>query len=180
MFIVHLRSPISARITVGRSRGLLALLGLTAWLLCSPLRGLQIHEDQAGRHLRFEEGTFPASPEPNQSLWAADHDGGVGWSVSDTRKGFALISPRHFVGSNHFRPPLNSQIAFRGMDGQVHFYTYLKSYQLKNARNENTDIFIGELAENIPARHGLPLFPIEADRMFWRLAPFPLPLNAGE
>lgn len=133
---------------------LLALLPFSA-------AGLHIHDYEDERHLRFNEGSFPAAPQPNETLWVGRHNfAGVGWSEEDPRKGFALISPRHFVGANHFRPALGSEVRFRGLDGQLRSYTYTRFYQIKNAQGENTDLFIGELAEEIPAAHGVPLYAI--------------------
>lgn len=129
--------------------------------VCTPLFGLQIHEFDPQRHLRFGDESYPQDPAPNLDLWAgAQLFHGVGWSVDDPVKSFALISPRHFVGANHFRPALDSEIAFLGFDGQVRTYTYTNFYNIKNDQDENTDIFIGELAEDIPASHGVPLYPI--------------------
>ena len=139
---------------------------LTAWtlLLFLPhfsLNGLQFQEFDPERHQVFAEGTFPNAPELNASLWAAPRNfSGVGWSAGDTRKNFALISPRHFVGANHFRPSLGSEIHFRGLDGTIRTSTYERFYPIKNEANENTDLFIGELAEPIPASHEIPFYPV--------------------
>lgn len=129
--------------------------------LSSPLEALQIHHYDPERHLRFGEGTFPEAPLPNEYLWVKQHNfHGVGWSATTTRRGLALISPRHFVGANHFRPNVGSQVEFLGMDGQLRSYTYSKFYNIKNSANEETDIFIGELSADIPASHGIPLYPV--------------------
>lgn len=128
---------------------------------CHQSSALQIHQYSQQRHLRFDPGSFPAAPAPNETLWVKQHNfHGVGWSANDTRKGFALITPRHFVGANHFRPSTGSQVKFFSADGQVRSYTYSKFYRIKNRNNENTDIFIGELSEEIPASHGVPLYPL--------------------
>lgn len=141
--------------------GTLCLAGILLSCICLPLSGLQIHEYEKARHLRFEEGSYPVNPEPNRFHWANDYVfNGVGWSTDDPVKSFVLISPRHFVGANHFRPALGSQIQFLSFDGQVRTYTYAKFYNIENSKGEDTDLFIGELAENIPASHNIPLYPV--------------------
>lgn len=126
-----------------------------------PLTALQVHEFEKSRHLRFVENTFPGEPENNNSLWADSYVfEGVGWSADDTRKGFALISPRHFVGANHFRPTPGSEIQFLSTSGDVRSYTYETFHNIQNTEGEETDLFIGELSENIPASHGIPLYPV--------------------
>lgn len=143
-----------------RPRKLCAVtFGVVAFLL--PLSALQIHQYEKQRHLRFEEGSYPDEPAVNAGLWAAEQVlHGVGWSVADNRKSFALISPRHFVGANHFRPAAGSHIRFLSLDGRLHTYTCEKFYNIKNARGENTDLFIGELSEAIPASHKIPFYPV--------------------
>ena len=129
--------------------------------LASPLAGLEVHDYDPGRHDRFIAGTFPGNPEPNPGLWVNDADfAGVGWSADDSRKSFALISPRHFVAANHFRPPTGSQILFLGPDGEVRSYTYEKFHNIQNEGGENTDLFIGELSEDIPKSHGIPFYAV--------------------
>jgi hypothetical protein len=131
-----------------------AALGASLW-------GLQIEGYNSLRHDRFVAGTFPEAPIVNPDLWAAAYDfAGVGWSEQDPAKGFALITPQHFVGANHFKPPLGSPIRFVGRDGQVRIYTVAKFYQLKNGSGEDSDIFVGELTAPIPADHGVPLYPM--------------------
>jgi hypothetical protein len=55
-------------------------------------------------HDRFESG-FPTSPVENSSsdFIGKDYDwSGVGWSVTDRRKGFGFISPQHYLVAAHF------------------------------------------------------------------------------
>jgi hypothetical protein len=145
----------------GMSDRLLSLSTLLLILASVHLQALQIHDFDGNRHYRFVEGTFPAAPVQNGGLWARTGDlSGVGWSANDSRMGFALISPQHFVGANHFRPSAGSQIRFRAADGQIRSYTYARFYNIKNEEGENTDIFIGELAEPIPASHLIPFYPV--------------------
>lgn len=125
------------------------------------LDGLQIHDYAAMRHDRFVAGGYPANPVANDGLWVSSGSfSGVGWSANDPRKGLALISPRHFVGANHFRPPLGSEIEFLALDGTLRSYTYSRFYNIENTDGENTDIFIGELSGDIPASHNVPLYPL--------------------
>jgi len=139
---------------------LLPLL-LLSFLAVGPLAGLQIHQLDPARHDRFIDGTFPASPAPHPALWTGAADlSGVGWSVSNPSMGLALISPRHFVGAAHHRPAIGAQIRFRATDGTLRTYTHARFYHLKNSKGENTDLFIGELAEPIPASHGIPFYPV--------------------
>ncbi len=136
---------------------LIAVLSFPATLLFS----LEIHEYEQARHDRFDTGTFPGAPAGNDGLWVGEFDfSGVGWSDGDPRKAFALISPRHFVGANHFRPSTGSEIKFVGADGEVRGYTYERFHNIKNDDDENTDLFIGELAEDIPEAHGIAFYPV--------------------
>ncbi len=134
---------------------------LAAALLPSPAAALEIHDYQPERHDRFEAGTFPATPVANNDSWAVDFDfSGVGWSADDPRKGFALVSPSHFVGARHFRPALDSEIAFMSQDGELRSYTYVRFHTIKNDDGENTDLFIGELSEDIPASHNIAYYTV--------------------
>ncbi len=141
-------------------RNILILVAAVA-TLASPLAGLQLHDYDPGRHDRFIAGTFPDDPEPNPKLLVSAADfAGVSWSADKPEQSFALISLRHFVGANHFRPATGSQIRFLGPDGEVRSYTYEKFYNIQNEDGEDTDLFVGELSEDIPESHGIPFYPV--------------------
>lgn len=135
-------------------------LGLAAAIIGSSASAVQIHQYNQARHDRFEAGSFPTAPVANGSLWANHDFSGVGWSANDPRKGFAMISPRHFVGANHFRPALNSQIVFLNRDGDLKSYSYTRFYTLKNDLNQTADLFIGELSADIPASDRVTFYPV--------------------
>lgn len=76
---------------------------------------------------RFTSG-FPASPVPNTSgsfVGAAYDWSGVGWSTTtyaaSSYKGFALLSPRHFLTAQHYENGglLTQAVAIRSVDGAV-------------------------------------------------------------
>ena len=91
----------------------------------------------------------PATLSANPSFLLSGFDTtGVGWYVQDTRRQFAMISPRHFVCASHFRPSNNGQVRFLGSDGQVYTYEIL-STQIISDSNGQTDLSLGTLEEAV-------------------------------
>ncbi len=127
---------------------------LCAVFLSVPAEALQIRTYNPTRHDRING--FPSNPSGNAGFLYAGYDlTGVGWSTNDTRKQFTLVSPRHFVGARHFLPPLGSTVRFLSATGSTHEFTVAAILPIKNAANEDTDIFIGVLGEEVGASLGI-------------------------
>jgi uncharacterized repeat protein (TIGR01451 family) len=119
-------------------------------LLSPSANALSIRSFSADRHGIFVG--FPSNPTPNTGFYHKTKDfSGVGWSTSDTRKHFTLISPKHFVCANHFRPPLNSSIRFMNRSGVIKTYTIGALHTVPNSSGQATDILVGELTAPIPS-----------------------------
>ncbi len=71
---------------------------------------------------RFQ-GTFPGAPVPNSDpafVGAGLDFSGVGWSASTVSKGFALLSPRHYIAALHYDAV--STLRFQGDGGTLYSY----------------------------------------------------------
>ncbi len=109
---------------------------------------------------------FPASPQINPTFLNSSGNPstllnltGVGWSNQDSTKQLTLVSPRHIVGANHHKPALNSQVVFLAPDNTLHSYTITSLTTLPNADSSPSDLFLGELAQSIPATTGIQPLP---------------------
>ncbi|MGJ8641293.1 MAG: hypothetical protein ACSHYA_18025 [Opitutaceae bacterium] len=115
-----------------------------------------IAPDRNDRFLNFET----ASIEKNDEFIHDDVDlTGVGWYTADTRRQFTMVSPKHFVGANHFKPSVNSSIRFLSSDGSVKIYAIGTVQSILNDSGEATDLFIGTLEEEISPDAGIQLVP---------------------
>jgi hypothetical protein len=100
---------------------------------------------------------FPANPTINPNflptgLPAVRLDlSGVGWSVQDPTKQFTLVSRRHFVGANHFRPAVGSSVRFLANDDTLHTLTIASINVMPNSDDSPSDIFLGEFTADLPA-----------------------------
>ena len=93
---------------------------VAAMLVTLPSYGLTINGYNANRHERFDGGSPGASV--NTNWFAEEYDwSGVGWDQSDPRQSLTLISPRHFICANHWRP--SGTVQFRDRNGVVNNYT---------------------------------------------------------
>lgn len=120
-----------------------------------PSVGLQIRVFSPASHLRMNG--FPANPTVNPTFLNPGGAAsglldlsGVGWSVEDATKQFTLVSPRHFVGANHFRPGVGSTVRFLAKDNSLHTLTILKISAIANADNSPSDVFLGEFTTDMP------------------------------
>lgn len=112
--------------------------------------GVLIRNYDPARHDRFEN--FPSDLSANASFYQGSEDwSGIGWSVSDVRKHFTLISPRHFVGARHFRPAIGSQVRFVNAAGVAKTYTVAALHDIFNDESPATatDLSLGELVETV-------------------------------
>jgi len=115
-------------------------------------QALQIRTYTDSRHLRFDG--FPGGPtaNTNTNFIARNVDlSGVGWYVQDTRRQYTLVSPKHFVGANHFKPSTSGQLKFLATDGTVRTYEVDSTHSILNDDGDPTDLFIGTLEEVIAA-----------------------------
>jgi len=88
---------------------------------------------------------------PNANFIAEEVDlTGVGWYVQETRRQYTLVSPKHFVGANHFRPASSGQLRFLAQDGTVRTYEIASTQAILNSDGEATDLFLGTLEGIIP------------------------------
>src|SRR5688572_2171409 len=128
-------------------------LGVVWLAALKPSSALEIRSYASSRHDRFTG--FPASPVLNPSSWfTGSLYTGVGWSVSDTRRQFALVSPRHFVLASHWGISPGEQIRFLGPDGQTHTFTVASTTQITTGTG-TTDLTLGRLTEIVPLSTGV-------------------------
>lgn len=112
---------------------------------------LEIRSYSASRHERFSG--FPGTPvaNSNTSYIARNIDlTGVGWYVQDTRRQYTLVSPKHFVGANHFRPAATGQLRFVDRDGTLRTYEIGTTSSILNDEGQPSDLFLGTIEEVIP------------------------------
>ncbi len=100
---------------------------------------------------------FPAAPQVNSTFLNPSGNSvtrldlsGIGWSVQDPTKQLTLVSPRHFVGANHFRPAIGSTVRFLATDNVLHTLTVASINTLPNANDSPSDLFLGEFTAEIP------------------------------
>jgi hypothetical protein len=124
-------------------------------VLTGPAFALHIRTYNASRHERYAAG-FPAAPVANPSFMHAGLDlSGVGWDASYPIRQVTLITPRHFVCANHFRPPVGGEIQFLSSGGVVRSAVLQSLTNILNSSGEATDIIIGRLAAPLPDSSGV-------------------------
>ncbi len=121
---------------------------------------LDIRTYSAARHDRFTG--FPGSPVVNGAAWFdGSQYSGVGWSVTETQKQFALVSPQHIVMANHYAVIPGAQIRFVSTSGAVVTATVDTVTNVFKA-GLSTDLtlakFTAPIADVVPVRYlNLPL-----------------------
>lgn len=120
-----------------------------------PLAALNLRVYTPVVHLRMNG--FPANPVVNPAFLnpGGAESGwldltGVGWSVQNPTQQFTLVSPRHFVGANHFRPNVGSTVRFLARDNSLHSLTVSKITTIPNINNSPSDLFLGEFTADLP------------------------------
>jgi hypothetical protein len=127
-----------------------------ALLATAPLSALEIRSYASSRHDRFTG--FPSAPVVNAGSWfTGSLYTGVGWSVSDTRRQFALVSPRHFLLASHWGILAGEQIRFLGPDGQTHTFTVASTTRITTGTGP-TDLTLGRFTETVPLSSGVTPF----------------------
>jgi len=133
------------------------VLGILAALLPVASQALDIRGYTPERHDRFTG--FPTAPAVNSGAWFdSSAYSAVGWSVSDPRRQFALVSPRHFLSASHWPLSPGEVISFLAPDGQIVSRT-VESTTVVNRDGHGTDLTLGRFTEEIPAATGILPFP---------------------
>ncbi|MGK0186228.1 MAG: hypothetical protein ACI9R3_002011 [Verrucomicrobiales bacterium] len=131
---------------------------MVGYLLMSPVNALTIRQYEPSRHDYVEN--YPESPRTNAAFFLQGVDlSGIGWSASDPQKHFGLVSPKHIVGANHFKPGVGTTVRFLNRSGTVKSYGLLKQHPIVNAQGEPTDLFLGELENPIPDSDAITCYP---------------------
>lgn len=129
-------------------------------LIAIPAHGLSIRVYDPARHDRFSSG-YPGSPAVNTNFHADYYDfSGVGWNAADPNQSFTLISPKHFVGANHFKPGIGATVTFQARDGALRSFTVVNLYNITNTAGQNTDLFLGELNREVVPCDDITFYPI--------------------
>lgn len=123
----------------------LPAIGFLALLSSAALEALEIRNYLPERHDRFTG--FPTAPAWNPTNWVSSIDySGIGWSVSDPRRQFALISPQHVLLSAQWPIAAGEQIRFLGRTGQWVTRTIESTTQILD-NGVGTDLMVGRLSE---------------------------------
>jgi len=142
-----------------------------AVLAAGRAHALDIRNYSAARHDRFTG--FPGAPVLNTGSW---FNGGlytgVGWSMAEPNRQFALVSPRHFVLPSHWGVTAGTQLRFLGSDGQLHTYTVDSTTQISE-NGTPTDLTLGRLTQTVPLADGvapLPYLRFNNEFQYWNKA----------
>ena len=132
-------------------------LGLAVGVLSSAALALDIRGYEPTRHDRFIG--FPSAPTLNPDAWFdASAYSGVGWSVSDPRRQFALVSPQHFLFAAHWGFQPGEIIRFLAPDGVLHDYT-VESVTQVAVNGNGVDLMLGRLIAPVVAETGITPLP---------------------
>lgn len=132
-------------------------LGLAFGLLSSAALALDIRGYEPIRHDRFIG--FPSAPTLNADAWFdASAYCGVGWSVSDPRRQFVLVSPQHFLFAAHWALQAGEVIRFLAPDGTLHDSVVESTTQVTVDGN-GVDLMLGRLSEPVAAETGIKPLP---------------------
>lgn len=132
-------------------------LGLAVGLLSSAALALDIRGYEPTRHDRFIG--FPSAPTLNPDAWFdASAYCGVGWSVSDPRRQFVLVSPQHFLFAAHWSLQPGEIIRFLAPDGVLHDYT-VDSVTQVTVDGNGIDLMLGHLSAPVAAETGIKPLP---------------------
>jgi len=145
--------------------GVVVRVGICGFILtCCALsaRGLAIRNYDASRHDRFSSG-YPSNPQPNTNFWLAAHDfSGVGWDASNADRSVTLVSPRHFLAADHFRPAIGATLFFLNRHDVLQSNTVAAYHTTTNDAGEATDVVLGELSDSSLADNEVSYYAIAA------------------
>jgi hypothetical protein len=123
-------------------------------IFCLTVNALEIRVYKAADHDRFN--SFPASPINNNTfIYSETSLSGVGWYLApsntnvERRRQYTMVSPKHFVGANHFRPSTSGSLRFLATDGTVRTYAIKSTQSILNDEGDASDLFIGTLETEI-------------------------------
>lgn len=139
--------------------------GLAALLLGlgTPLHALVIAGYEGARHDRFASG-YPDNPVENASFFRSGSDfHGVGWNASNGNQAFALITPQHIIGANHYNPGAGTAVEFFSSGGTIRSYTLAATETVMDGSGNPSDVFVGELASPIGPGDNIPFFRFPSD-----------------
>lgn len=132
--------------------------------LCLSAAGLQIRTYDAAKHARLTN--FPTTPTTNATFLNAGGNPatlldltGVGWNTANTVQQFTLVSPRHFVGANHYKPVAGETIRFLTRDDTTRDFTVAATHTNPNDDGSPSDVFLGELTVEVPSSAGIKHLP---------------------
>ncbi len=141
----------------------LAPLAATFCLLAHPAIALQITGYNSAVNDRFASG-YAGAPVANTSpLYAAkDYDlSGVGWIGGAERRSYAMLSPRHYLGTVH-NTPYPGSLTFQKADGSLitiaNQSTQATGYGADNAGTP--DMSLGTLVAPLPESSGVTSYAI--------------------
>jgi hypothetical protein len=136
-----------------------ALLAAAGWLLAGSCAAMEIRSESAERHDRFTG--FPEAPAFNDSAYYGSRKfTGVGWIPGESpARQFALVTPRHMVFANHYRPADGMVIRFLGANGATVDRTVAGSVIVPNSAGATTDLLLVTLSSPLLAADGVTPFP---------------------
>jgi hypothetical protein len=118
--------------------------------LTLPGHALEIRTYSAATHDRFTG--WPSAPVMNPTfLFDSTKFAGVGWGVTQPVKQFTLVSPRHFVCANHFKPGVGHLVKFLGTDGVVVQRTITALTTIPTDTTGPSDVMLVTLDAALPA-----------------------------
>ena len=145
-------------------KSMMRLLQLCLVLVAStfPLHALVVTgEESTDAYNRFSSG-YPSSPVENPNFFRdPDAFQGVGWNKANSNQNFALITPQHIVGANHFNPGAGSTLQFFTSSGTISEVNIASTSTVQNGGNA-TDVFIGELSSPLDSGE-VPFFFFPSD-----------------
>lgn len=132
--------------------------------LTLPAAALQLRNFSPAAHERITN--FPNNPtlnltflNPGGNLANLPDLTGVGWNTQNSVQQFTLVSPRHFVGANHFRPNVGAVVRFLARDNTIHDYTIAATSGILNDDGTTSDVFLGELTTDVAVTTGIRPLP---------------------
>jgi len=135
-------------------------------LACLPasslLFGLQTRTDRDNEQDRFTSD-FPSDPVENTSgdfLLDGFDLSGVGWDTNDTRKGFVMISPLHFLAATHFAPNSSDSITFNNRNGDLVTIGVNDTTVMANDDDSDSDLTLGTLDRQITSGDEIGFLPV--------------------
>lgn len=124
----------------------------------TPVIALEIRSYNSSRHDRFLN--FPGNPSLNPSFVHSGVDlAGVGWHTGYVARQLTMVSPKHFVGANHFKPGIGASIRFLNTSGSLKTYQVNSQSTITNDAGDDSDLFIGAFAQPIPPSDGIGYHP---------------------